>query len=149
MKQQAVKVNRAKQLLFVFALGLLMATSGPVSAQFLPTTHPGPHAAQVSGGLGQSIQDIYGVTFVGIDGRNIQARRELWLEPGRYELTVVIDAAFFRSPRPGIRRSQIQRGANKIEVELEAGKTYEIRGLFNREKPVNEAFSVIVWRVSG
>ena len=139
---------KLQQVLIALALVLAVTLAGPVSAQSLPTTQPGPDAAQLSGGLGQSLQDVYGVVFVGIDGTNIQPRRELWLEPGRYELTVTIDASFFRSPRPGIRRSQIQRGANKIEVEVEAGKTYEIRGVFNRDKPVDEAFSVVVWRVT-
>ncbi len=133
-------------LLVAATLALVLAT--PLAASSLPTTQPGPDAAQVSGTLGQTIQDLYGVRFVGIDGRNIQPRETLWLKPGRYELTVVIDAAFTRPPVPGIRQSRTQRGANTIEVELEAGKKYDIRGFFNRDKPVEEAFSVVVWRVS-
>lgn len=129
-------------------VGLLLSSVPSVFASGLPTTSPGPGAAQISGVPGQVTQNLFGVRFVGIDGRNIAPREVMWLEPGRYELTVLVDAAFTRPPGPGIRRSQQQRGANTIEVELEAGKTYEIRGLYNRERPADQAISVILWRVS-
>lgn len=129
-------------------LTVLLGLSLPALASGLPTTSPGPHAAQISGLPGQVTQNLFEVRFVGIDGRNISPREVMWLEPGRYELTVLVDAAFVRPPRPGIRRSLQQRGANTIELELEAGKTYEIRGLYNPEQPADEAISVVLWRVT-
>lgn len=137
-----------RRILSIAWLVLLLAVALPVSAAGLPTTSPGPHAAQISGVPSQVTQNLFEVRFIGIDGRNIPPREVMWLEPGRYELTVLVDAAFTRPPRPGIRRSQQQRGANTIEVELEAGKTYEIRGLFNRDKPADEAISIVLWRVT-
>lgn len=124
---------------------MLMMVSAPANA--LPTTQPGPDAAKISGVQGQALQDRFGVRFVGIDGRNIEPREVLWLRPGRYELTVLIDAAYFRPPVAGIRRSRQQTGANTIEVEVEAGKTYEIRGFLNRDEAVENALSVIVWKI--
>jgi hypothetical protein len=141
-------MTTARTLIFSMTLiALMLALSFPVAAASLPTTNPGPHAAKISGVQGQTLQDRFGVRFVGIDGRNIQPREVMWLEPGRYELTVLIDAAYFRPPVAGVRRSRQQSGANTIEVEVEAGKTYEIRGFLNREAPDENALSVILWKV--
>ncbi|MFW5815925.1 MAG: hypothetical protein ACOCVP_03630 [Wenzhouxiangella sp.] len=139
-------MNAAKTV-FAMVLVLFGSLSVPAAAAELPTTNPGPHAAKISGVQGQTLKDRFGVRFVGIDGRNILPRAVMWLEPGRYELTVLVDAAYFRPPVAGIRRSREQSGANTIEVEVEAGKTYEIRGFLNREEPVENALSVILWKV--
>ncbi len=137
----------AARMLSTTLIIAFLALSLPAAASGLPTTTPGPHAAKISGVQGQTLQDRFGVRFVGIDGRNILPRHVMWLEPGRYELTVLVDAAYFRPPVAGIRRSRQQSGANTIEVEVEAGKTYEIRGFLNREEPVENALSVILWKV--
>ncbi|MFP4208931.1 MAG: hypothetical protein ACLFSC_09750 [Wenzhouxiangella sp.] len=130
-----------------FVIAVFMLLVMPVNAAVLPTTTPGPQAARVSGVQGQVLKDRFGVRFVGIDGQNISPREVMWLEPGRYELTVTIDAAYFKPPVAGIRRSRQQSGANTIEVELEAGKTYQIRGFLDRDAEVENALSVILWKV--
>lgn len=137
----------AARTIFATLLALFLSLCVPAGAAGLPTTNPGPDAAKISGVQGQTLQDRFGVRFVGIDGRNILPRDVMWLEPGRYELTVLVDAAYFRPPVAGIRGSRQQSGANTIEVEVEAGKTYEIRGFLNREEPVENALSVILWKV--
>lgn len=123
-------------------------TAEPVTAS-LPTTQPGPNAAHVSGVPGNSIKDIMEVRIVAIDGRNISARAHLWLEPGTYELTVLIDVDSTQSAHPGaaIRRNLPQDPSqNKIEVALEAGFTYEIRALYHRESRENP-YTVVVHEV--
>lgn len=138
----------------IFIVGLL----GPIAAvaRDLPTTSPGPDAAQVSGVPGQFNQDLYPVKFVQIDGRNIQPRENLWLRPGQYELTVLIQATDgFRpaSTPPGIRRNwdraskQDRRAATTIDVELEAGKTYEIRARYNAEEREAIPYSTVLWKI--
>jgi len=139
---------RSKMGLMLFALlasPWLLATTLAAS---LPTTQPGPHAAHVSGVPGNSIKDIMEVRVVAIDGRNISPRAHLWLEPGSYELTVLIDADTTQSAHPGaaIRHHRLEPGYNKIEVELEAGFTYEIRALYNREDRENP-YTVVVHEV--
>jgi len=127
-----------------------------VMARDLPTTSPGPDAARVSGVPGQFNQDLYPVKFVEIDGRNIQPRDNLWLKPGRYELTVLIQATDgFRpsSKPPGIGRNwdraskQERRAATTIDVELEAGKSYEIRARYNVEQRDAIPYSTVLWKV--
>ena len=128
-------------------IGLLAAASN-VQAQRLPTTSPGPDAAVIVGTPEKATQDLFSVRFVGIDGRNIQPREIMWLEPGRYELRVVIDANFSRMG-PIRRPAQDRRSVDRtIEVELEAGKRYHIRARYNREESdPAEAYNIIVWKV--
>lgn len=126
----------------------LLAAASTVQAQRLPTTSPGPDAAVIVGTPEKATQDLFSVRFVGIDGRNIQAREIMWLEPGRYELRVAIDANFSRMG-PIRRPSRDRRTVDHvIEVELEAGKRYHIRARYNRgERDPAEAYNIIVWKV--
>jgi len=113
-----------------------------------PTTQPGPDAARLSGSPGKVTENLFEVRFVEINGESIQPREFVWLEPGSYEVTVAI-LANPTSPRSvGARagRDQGERGAVTIELELEAGKTYQVRGLLNKENP-DQPYSVILHRI--
>ena len=135
------------------ALALVLAL--PLSAQSLPTTSPGPDAAQINGAPGQVSKDLYPVRFVAIDGRNIQPRDVLWLEPGRYELRVLAEIprglSFPRHPAETQRwrraDAQTRRQAMTIELEVEAGKTYQIRSRYNRRESDAIPFSTVLWRI--
>ncbi len=131
----------------LMVLGLLAAASN-VQGQRLPTTSPGPDAAVIVGTPGKTTQDLFSVRFVGIDGRNIQAREIMWLEPGRYELRVLVNANFSRMG-PQRRPSREARQAERtIEVEIEAGKRYHIRARYNREeRGSDDPYNIIVWKV--
>ncbi|TVS13969.1 MAG: hypothetical protein EA419_00555 [Wenzhouxiangella sp.] len=135
---------------------VLLSLALPLSASGLPTTSPGENAAKISGIPGQFDQDLHPVRFVEIDGRNIQPREVLWLEPGRYELRVLIETRRGFMPAaapPGIRRNweragpAARREATTIEVEVEAGKTYQIRARYNREERRGIPYSTVLWRV--
>lgn len=153
MKRSTLSTTFARSLWLALAMTLL---SGAALAQFerLPTTRPGPNAAQVYGSPGQPAQELFEVKFIGINGRNINARDVLWLEPGNYELKVLIEASFARSspgpgPSFGARRRQPE-GYNIIEVELEAGKRYQILARFNRTPDeLGRNYSVILHKVDG
>lgn len=140
--------------LIVLCVGLVVSVNA--LARDLPTTSPGPEAAQLSGVPGQFDQDLYPVSFVEIDGRNIQPREHLWLKPGRYELTVLIQAQDGFRPAatpPGVRRNweragrEAQRAATTIDVEIEAGKTYQIRARYNPEERDGIPYSTVVWKI--
>lgn len=142
------------KLVCLLAATFAFASTG--LARELPTTTPGPDAARISGVPGQFDQDLFPVSFVEIDGRNIQPREHLWLKPGRYEVTVLIQARDgFRpaSTPPGIRRNwdrasaAERRAATTIDVELEAGKTYQIRARYNAEEREGIPYSTVVWKI--
>ncbi len=135
------------------ALALVLAM--PVDAQRLPTTNPGPHAAQINGAPGKVTEDIFPVRIVEINGRNIQPRQTIWLEPGRYEFRVLVDIprglSFPRSPADSRRwrqaDPQTRREALTIELEVEAGKTYQIRARYNSRETEEFAWSTVLWRI--
>jgi len=141
--------------LSVATVALALCLAMPAAAQSLPTTHPGPHAAQISGTPGLVTQDLFAVRIVEINGRNIQPRDVMWLEPGRYELRVLVNIPRGQSfPRhPGETQrwrradAETRRQALTIELELEAGKTYQIRARYNREEREGVPFSTVLWRV--
>lgn len=134
--------------LTAIALSALLALAAPFSAQAddVPTTTPGPHAAQITGSPPLRNQDIFEVRFVQINGNNIVPREFMWLEPGTYRIRVVIDAEHTRPPqrRFGPPREGLEH--NVIELELEAGKTYHIRGRYNRDNR-EQPYSVILHKV--
>lgn len=130
------------------------------------TVRPSADAAQVTGVMGRPGHELFGVRFVELNGRNIPARDSMWLAPGSYILTVVIDAAHVRRPPASLRSrprnriaeddrlGEVQRPTlsgerlrdNQIRVELEAGKTYEIRARYNdddRDSP----YTLVVHRI--
>ena len=134
--------------LIAIALSALLALTAPFSARAdgLPTTKPGPDAAQITGSPGLRNEDIFEVMFTEINGKNIQPRRNLWLEPGSYQIRVLVMADHTRPPmrKPGPRKEDPDY--NLIELELEAGKTYHIRGRYNRDNP-EPPYSVILYKV--
>lgn len=110
------------------------------------TTHPGAHAAQLSGSPPLRNQDIFAVRFVEINGNNIVPREFMWLEPGTYRIRVAILAAHTRPPQRQLGPRDEDPEQYVIELELEAGKTYQVRGRFNRDNP-EQPFSVILHKV--
>ncbi len=129
-------------------LPILLVALLPVSAQAedFETVSPGPDAAKISGRPGIEVQDIYAVNFIEINGQNIIPRSILWLEPGSYTIKVQILATQPRPPASRAKRHQDYPGHNVIELELEAGKTYEIRARFNKGSE-GPPYSVILHRV--
>lgn len=139
--------NRLVLILSAFALAVVLLPLQAV-AERVQTARPGPDAAQVSGAPGYPVRDIFEVRFVAINGKEILPRKVIWLEPGTYRIKVAIDA---RSPRPGIRRpTQRHPGEapehTEIELEVEAGKTYQVRGRLNRDDR-ETPYSVILHKV--
>lgn len=107
------------------ALLVLAALSAPVVAS--PLTRPGPDAAQLVGFPGYPADELYDVTFVMVDGQNLVGDRDvLWVEPGRYQVTV--RATVRRPPGMNWRNPRLRRDTdfNTIEIVAEAGKTYQI-----------------------
>lgn len=134
---------------FTISIIIALLAFGPLQAQgqSLPTTWPGPDAAQVSGVLGEPGKELFGVRFTAIDGRNISPRDSLWLEPGTYTLKVAIDAAHVR--RPPQYSSRFRRedpSYNEIELELEAGRTYEIRARYDRSDR-DQPYSIVLHQI--
>ena len=127
----------------LLGLGALIPASS--HAERLPFAKPGPDSAQVNGAPGVRAQDIYAVEFIAIDGRNIPPRQTLWLQPGEYELTVRVLATQTRHNL--MWRTRGEDGYNRITVELEPGKTYDIRALFERSDR-RSPYSVVVHNVS-
>lgn len=128
----------------LLALGLTQAAQ---AADPVPTTRPGPDAAQISGVPGLRNQDLFAVRFVEINGKTIIPREFIWLEPGTYRIRVAIDAAHTRRPpQRDIKPENEDADQNVIELELEAGKTYQIRGRYNRDNP-DQPYSVILHKV--
>ncbi len=129
-----------------FAL-LMLAGAIPESVQAdrSPFVSPGPDSARVNGGPGVEARDMHAVEFIAIDGHNISPRQTMWLEPGEYELTVRIMATSARHTL--MPRTRDREGYNRIKVELEAGKRYEIRGYFDRSDR-RSPYSVVLYNVS-
>ncbi|NGX14969.1 hypothetical protein [Wenzhouxiangella sp. XN24] len=134
---------RLSAVLPVALIGLLPVT---LQADDFETVNPGPDAAQISGRPGNEVQDIYPVNFIEINGKNLIPRSILWLEPGSYTIKVQVLATQPRPPAARARRHQDYPGHNVIELELEAGKTYEIRARFNKGSE-GPPYSVILHRV--
>lgn len=128
----------------IATLALLAATPVALAQGPLGTTNPGPHAAQVNGSLAGFAGDLHDVTFVNINGQNIPGRSTLWLEPGRYTLTVRILAV---NPRRALfLRTREEPGYNTIELVVEAGKTYDVRAHYDRRNR-RAPYSVVLHRV--
>lgn len=125
-------------LLAVFAL---LATA---PAHALPLTRPGPDAAQLVGFPGYPANELYEVTFIMIDGQNIVGDRDvLWLEPGRYEVTV--RAKVDRPPGLDWRNPRSRRDTdyNTIELVVEAGKTYQILQQYDDDREPTRYITVL------
>jgi len=107
----------------LIVFGLLFSTQ--LAAQ--PFASAGPESAMIVGSPGLEAQDLYRVQFIEINGRNIAGERDvIWLEPGRYTLTVrmlIDNPPGLRSRRPNRRDDS---GYNRIEIVAEAGKRYHV-----------------------
>jgi hypothetical protein len=132
----------------ILALTVLLAGLLPLVAEAdrVKTVQPGPEAARIVGSPGAPPKDLFAVKFIEINGQNIPPRDVMWLEPGTYRITVLIEAAITR-PRQ-YRSFGDEPGYNIIELELEAGKTYHIRGRYHRNDPDKQGpYSVILHKV--
>lgn len=140
---------RNTRLLAVFSILLVALLPAAGHADGFKTASPGPDAAQISGIPGLPGQDIFEVNFIEINGQNIVPRNTIWLEPGTYTIKVQILAEFRRPPAYRANSLRDHPGHNVIELELEAGKAYQIRGRFNREGDEGDGapFSVVLHRV--
>lgn len=119
-----MKTPQARWIRTAVLASMLLACA---SAQALPLTQPGPDAAQLVGFPGYPANDLYEVTFIMIDGQNIVGDRDvLWIEPGRYRVTV--RSRVRRPPGMSWRNPRQRRDTdyNTIEIVAEAGKTYQI-----------------------
>ena len=137
-------LNFRKRSMALLAAALLtVLLPAGASAERVNTVPPGPEAAQIIGSPGWPNRDLFAVNFVEINGQNIPPREIMWLEPGTYQIKVVIIA---RHTRPPMSYNPQERGQNAIELELEAGKTYEVRARYNRDNS-EMPYSIIVHRV--
>lgn len=139
--------NRATTLPSIILTALLLAASMATQAS-VPTTQPGPDAARLSGSPGKVTDDLFEVRFIEINGENILPREFVWLEPGTYTVKVTILADMIKPRLRGAGASGDQQAEdyNVIDLVLEAGKTYHVRGRYhkdNRKAP----FSTVLHRV--
>jgi len=146
--------NMRIRLLPIVVAALALSPTLPLAAESVPLTQPGPDAAQISGRPGYLVQDMYPVRIIRINGQNIQPRDFVWLEPGRYELRVEpvrgADPLFSRNPERGRERRgtvATRSEAFSIELEVEAGKTYEVRARYNRHGSDGIPWSTVLWRI--
>src|SRR5699024_9856594 len=86
-------------------------------------------AAKVVGTVGRQAAYIYPVEFIRVDDDNIGEREVMWLEPGRYEISV--RAGVINPPRLTRSGARLGDNANRIELELEAGKVYHVGLRYN------------------
>lgn len=144
---QSPRCRASHLMAFVTALILAVVFSTATQAR-VPTTQPGPDAARLSGSPAKITEDIFEVRFVEINGENILAREFLWLEPGTYtvKVTILADMTQPRIRDLDVVRDEQPEGYNVIDLELEAGKTYHVRGRYNKDNP-EMPFSTILHRV--
>lgn len=142
------KWNRHYRVIFapagLFGVVLAALMSLPASAQVsepsIAYASPGPGSAMIVGRPGREAQNMYPVEFLAVNDRDVVGvRQAIWLEPGKYTVTV---RALIRNP-PGIKfRSRAQRneGYNQIDLVVEAGKAYHILAQYDptrRDSPYN------------
>lgn len=133
----------AAALLSLAAVGAAFAQDD--ARDELPFAKPGPDSAMIAGVVGRPAQFIYPVEFIEIDGRNIAPREVMWLEPGKYELTV---RGFVSNP-PSLRsasRFRMDEGYNRIRVVVEAGKEYSIGMKYDNTSSVSP-YRTVLYRV--
>ncbi|HEY7905440.1 MAG TPA: hypothetical protein VIC53_00805 [Wenzhouxiangella sp.] len=141
------RLNRLTALASVIFAALLLTASMAAQAS-VPTTQPGPDAARLSGSPGKATDDLFEVRFIEINGENILPREFVWLEPGTYTVKVAILADMTLPRLRGVDASGDQQaeGYNVIDLELEAGKTYHVRGRYHKDNE-KATFSTVLHRV--
>lgn len=146
--RQGVFIMKTKYSILstIAAVALLALTS--VSQADVPTTRPGPEAARLSGAPAKVTSDLLEVRFIEINGESIQPRRFLWLEPGTYtvKVSILADVTMPRVRGAGATQDQGEAGYNVIDLELEAGKTYQIRGRYNADN-AQAPYSVVLHQI--
>ena len=138
---------RNRKLLFNLIAGLAVAVMSLPASADLPFASPGKDSGMIVGSPGEEARDIFPVRFIAIDGQNIQPREVIWLEPGKYTLTV---SSVIRNPR-GLFRTRRSRGLeddglNEIEVVVEAGKSYHV-GVHYEGRDRRAPYSTVIHRV--
>lgn len=127
--------------------GLILALMAAPATAKIPFANPGDDAGMIVGTQGERARDIYPVRFVAIDGKNIVSRDVIWLEPGKYTLTV---SSVITNPRGLSSRARNQvledDDINEIEVVVEAGKSYHI-GVHYDGRSSRRPYSTVVYRV--
>ncbi len=123
-------------LIMFFALALTVPALA--ASEFAKLARPGEHSATISGQPGSPANNLYPVRFLAVDGKRINGAREvIWLEPGRYTLTVA--AQITNPPGQSYRRPSLRdEPSNTIEVVVEAGRTYYIYAQYDRARRGSE-----------
>lgn len=147
LSRQTNGSSNVTRRILILAITTLLAGLLPLAVQAdrVKTVAPGPGAAQIVGSPEFPNRDLFAVTFIEINGQNISPRDVIWLEPGAYRIRVRIDADHTRPPQIRFFPKD-EPGYNVIELELEAGKIYHIRGRYHRDDP-DQRYSVILHRV--
>lgn len=138
-------LKRIQYMMIVVPMALVASIG--VQADDSPFVNPGPDAGMVSGWNGLPAQDIHPVTFIELDGRNINARDVIWLKPGKYELTVrsnVRSRFGLGIPRRG--RVHEEKDHNRIELVVEPGKAYYI-GMKHNRQDRRSPYNAVLYRV--
>ncbi|GAB4173695.1 MAG: hypothetical protein Kow0020_08980 [Wenzhouxiangellaceae bacterium] len=107
-------------------LTILTTLLAPQSARLQETGN----SVMLVGSPGYPARDLFPLEFLGVDGRNIPPRDVLWVEPGKRRLKVRVPARYTES-LIGQKRNQWPDHV-VIELELEGGKIYQLRGRWNR-----------------
>lgn len=126
-------------------LALFMLTTLGLGALAAPAdaaeTREPENLAMLVGSPEYPARDLFEVEFFAVDGENISPREVIWLEPGRHVITVRVPHQFTESLINQRRRKWTEYA--DIELELEAGKIYDIRGRYNRTNR-NNPYDLIV-----
>lgn len=135
-------VSMALVLLAGIALGVA-AMSATARAEGPDENEPEDRAMLV-GSPGFPNRDLFAVEFFAVDGKNMPPRDVIWLEPGTHVITVRVPEQFTESVIN--QRRQKWTDYVDIELELEAGKIYDIRGRYNRTDRDNP-YDLVIDRV--
>lgn len=127
------------------ALAVVLISAGAL-AEELPFTQPGPDAAMIAGTPGKPANDIYPVSFVEINGRNIVNREVFWLKPGKYEIRVQPTITNSRGLSSIAGRIREDPDRNLIELVVEGGKSYYIGARVDRTNR-RQPYTTVLYRV--
>lgn len=151
MRHASGKLTVSIMTAAVLGAGLLAAAASPVLAQVseppIAYSSPGADSAMIIGRPGREAQNMYPVEIIAVNDRDVVGQRQvIWLEPGKYTVTV---RALIRNPPGTTYRSRGQRndGYNEIDLVVEAGKTYHILAQYDptrRDSPYN----TVLYRVA-
>lgn len=118
------------------SIRILTLISSLLIAALAPAEDTETAQARVLGGPPNQAQYLFEVQFTAIDGENIVPRDRLLLDPGTHTLTVRIPAEYTEAAVGQNRRTWSDDV--DVEVSVEAGEVYRVRGKWNRsdlEKP--------------